>query len=81
MIIDLDSKTFGIEGKESKVIPPEEITAEVIDPLSGRSNKGKYSFIFFVGGIEGGSILLSYNGKTISIEMNPVVGSIVVETW
>jgi len=79
MIIDLDSKTYGIEGKEAKVIPPE-ITARVIDPLSGEVNRGKYSFIFYdTGGIEGGTILLTYNKKTMSIETDPVVGSIAVK--
>lgn len=79
VIIDLDAKTFGIEGKEAKVIPPE-ITARVIDPLSGEVNRGKYSFIFYdTGGIEGGTILLTYNKKTMSIETDPVVGSIVVK--
>ena len=79
VIIDLDSKTFGIEGREAKIIPPE-IIIRVIDPLSGEVNGGKYSFIFYeTGGIEGGSILLAYKRKTISIETDPVVGSIVVK--
>jgi prepilin-type N-terminal cleavage/methylation domain-containing protein len=79
MIIDLDSKTYGIEGKEVKAIPPE-IKARVIDPLSGEVTRGKYSFIFYdTGGIEGGTILLTYNKKTMSIETDPVVGSIVIK--
>ena len=79
MIIDLDSKTYGIEGKEVKAIPPE-ISARVVDPLSGEVNQGKYSFIFHdTGGIEGGTIFLTYNKKTMSIETDPVVGSIVVK--
>jgi hypothetical protein len=79
LIIDLDSKTYGIEGKEAKTIPSE-IAARVIDPLSGEVNHGKYSFIFYdTGGIEGGTILLTYNKKTMSIVTDPVVGSIVVK--
>jgi hypothetical protein len=79
MTIDLDSRTYGIEGKEAKTIPTE-ITARVIDPLSGEVNHGKYSFIFYeTGAIEGGTILLTYNKKTLSIETDPVVGSIVVK--
>jgi hypothetical protein len=79
VIIDLDSKTYGIEGKEVKAIPSE-IKARVIDPLSGEVNQGKYSFNFYdTGGIEGGTILLTYNKKTMSIETDPVVGSIVIK--
>ncbi len=79
VIIDLDSKTFGIEGKEVKIIPPE-ITMRVVDPLSGAVSQGKYTFVFYeTGGIEGGTILMTYNKKTISIETDPVVGSIVMK--
>ena len=79
LIIDLDAKTYGIEGKDAKTIPPE-ITAKIIDPLSGEVSRGKYSLIFHnTGGIEGGTILLTYSKKTITIETDPVVGSIVVK--
>ena len=79
LIIDLDSKTFGIEGKETKAIPPE-ISARVIDPLSGEVYRGKYTLIFHdTGAIEGGTILLTYSKKTVSIETDPVVGSIVIK--
>jgi prepilin-type N-terminal cleavage/methylation domain-containing protein len=79
LVIDLDAKTYGIEGKDAKIIPPE-ITAKIIDPLSGEIFRGKYSLIFHdTGGIEGGTILLTYSKKTITIETDPVVGSIVVK--
>lgn len=79
LVIDLDAKTYGIEGKDAKIIPPE-ITAKIIDPLSGEVFRGKYSLIFHdTGGIEGGTILLTYSKKTITIETDPVVGSIVVK--
>lgn len=79
LVIDLDSKTYGIEGKDAKTIPPE-ITAKIIDPLSGDIFHGKYSLIFHdTGGIEGGTIVLIYGKKTIAIETDPVVGSIVVK--
>jgi len=79
VIIDLDSRTYGMEGKEAKYIPPE-IFARVIDPFSGAVSQGKYSFIFSeTGGIEGGTILLTHKNKTLSIETDPVVGSIVIK--
>ena len=79
LIIDLDARTYGMEGKEAKAIPSE-IGAKVIDPLSGDVLRGKYAFIFHgTGGVEGGTILLAYRKKIVSIEMDPVVGSIVVK--
>jgi prepilin-type N-terminal cleavage/methylation domain-containing protein len=79
LIIDLDAKTYGIEGRDAKPIP-QEITAKIIDPLAGEVFRGKYSLIFHnTGGIEGGTILLTYSKKTIAIETDPVVGSIVVK--
>jgi prepilin-type N-terminal cleavage/methylation domain-containing protein len=79
LVIDLDARTYGIEGKEARAIPPE-ITARVIDPLSGEVTRGKFTFVFHdTGGIEGGTILLTYSKKTVSIETDPVVGSIVVK--
>jgi prepilin-type N-terminal cleavage/methylation domain-containing protein len=79
LIIDLDSRTYGLEGREAKAIP-HEITARVIDPLSGEVYRGKYNLIFHdTGGIEGGTILLTYNKKTVTIETDPVVGSIIVK--
>lgn len=79
LIIDLDTKTYGIEGRDAKTIPPE-ITAKIIDPLLGEIMRGKYSLIFHdTGGIEGGTILLTYGKKNIAIETDPVVGSIVVK--
>lgn len=79
LIIDLDQRTFGLEGKEPKVIPPE-IEARIIDPLLGETSRGRHAFIFHeTGGIEGGSILLSYKGRRVTIDTDPVVGSIVVK--
>jgi prepilin-type N-terminal cleavage/methylation domain-containing protein len=79
LTIDLDSKTYGIEGRDAKVIPPE-ITTRIVDPLSGEIQHGKFSLIFHdTGGIEGGTIILTYSKKTVTIETDPVVGSIVVK--
>jgi hypothetical protein len=52
----------------------------VIDPLSGEIRSGKYSILFYeTGGIEGsGTIVLFTNKKTIKIELDPIVGSVVI---
>lgn len=79
LIVDLDGKTFGMADHRAKAIPGE-ITMRIVDPLEGTIEKGKYSFIFYsTGGIEGGSLLLSYKSRTVTIEPDPVVGSLVVK--
>jgi hypothetical protein len=76
--INLDSRNYGIEGIAYKNIPSA-ITIKVIDPLLGEIRNGKYPIIFSAtGGTEGGTIVLSTNKKTASIELDPVVGSVVI---
>lgn len=79
LVVDLDGKTFGMTGHTAKAIPGE-IGVRIVDPVEGEIGRGTYSFIFHsTGGIEGGSILLSYKSKTVAIEPDPVVGSVVVK--
>ncbi len=79
VILDLDTRTFGLEGKTAKPIPPE-ITVRIVDPFAGDIYRGKYSLVFYgTGGIEGGTIFLSYRKKTVSIDLDPVVGSVMVK--
>jgi prepilin-type N-terminal cleavage/methylation domain-containing protein len=77
--INLDSRYYGIEGIAHKNIPSG-ITFKVIDPLLGEIRNGKYHIIFSAtGGMEGGTIVLSTNKKTVSIQLDPVVGSVVIK--
>jgi len=77
--IDLDSKKYGIEGRGVKDIPSD-IYIKVIDPLSGEIYSGKYQIVLHAtGSIEGGTIVLWNNKKTVSIQMDPVVGSVVIK--
>jgi prepilin-type N-terminal cleavage/methylation domain-containing protein len=78
IILDLDSKQYGIEGRAIKDIPSD-IYIKIIDPLSGEIQKGKYRFVLnAIGGAEG-TIVLWNNKKTVSIQMDPVVGTLVVK--
>lgn len=79
LTIDLDSKLYGIEGRGSKNIP-DDINIKIIDPLLGEVHNGKYSITFYeTGAIEGGTIVLSTKKKTVNIEVDPIVGSVVVK--
>jgi general secretion pathway protein H len=77
--IDLDSKKYGIDGHSAKNIPSD-INVKVIDPLLGEIQKGEYQFIFHAfDGIEGGTIVLWDKKRAASIQMDPVVGSVVIK--
>jgi prepilin-type N-terminal cleavage/methylation domain-containing protein len=78
VIIDLDSKSYGIEGYNTKNFPPD-TWIKILDPLAGEIQEGKYKFIVHSIGIEGGTIVLWNNKKTVNIQMDPIIGSIVVK--
>jgi general secretion pathway protein H len=79
LTIDLDSKLYWIEGSTSKKIP-DDINIKIIDPLLGEVHNGKYPITFYeTGGIEGGTIVLSTKKKTVNIELDPIVGSVVIK--
>ena len=79
MIINLDSRYYSIEGIARKNIPSG-ITLKVIDPLLGEIRKGEYPIIFnATGAMEGGTIVLSTEKKTVTIQLDPVVGSVVIK--
>ena len=79
MIINLDSRFYGIEGIAQKGIPSG-ITLWVIDPLLGEVRNGEYPVVFHsTGSMEGGTIELSSGKKIVSIQLDPVVGSVVIK--
>jgi general secretion pathway protein H len=76
--IDLDAGTFSIEGKKARKIPSD-MNIKIIDPLHGEIFEGKYQFIAnALGGVQGGTIVLWNDKKTVSIQPDPIVGSVVV---
>jgi prepilin-type N-terminal cleavage/methylation domain-containing protein len=77
--IDFDSKTYGIEGFGSRNIP-KDVSIKVMDPVAGEVLQGKYQFVLHPsGGIEGGTIVLWNAKKTVTIQPDPVAGSIVIK--
>ena len=78
-VIDLDNKTYGIEGLATKPFPPE-ARVRVIDPVSGEIVGGKYPIVFTpTEGTSGGTIILSWGKKTIRIELDPIVGAVLLK--
>ena len=79
LTIDLDSGKYRIEGHDEKGVPSN-IIIKIKDPLSGEINKGTYRFFFNAAGdIKGGTIVLQYKKRTVDIEMDPIVGAVVVK--
>jgi type II secretion system protein H len=77
--IDFESKTYGIEGRGSRKIP-DDIYIKVIDVVAGEVQQGKYLFTFHPsGGIEGGTIVLWNAKKSVTIEPDPVAGTVVIK--
>lgn len=78
MVIDLDSRHYGIEGQGSKAIPAD-INIKVIDSFSGEVHSGKYQITFQpLGGMDGGEIILWNAKKAVSINLDPIIGAVVV---
>jgi len=77
LTIDLDTKRYGIEGRNSKDIP-QEILIRVVDPFYGEITTGKYSMVFPASGAaRSGTVRLSNNRKELSILTDPVTGSVI----
>ena len=78
VVINLDNRTYGIEGRGVKTFPPDAMI-RAIDPFAGEIRKGKYLIVFNpAGGMEGGTIILSRGKKTIMIQMDPITATAVI---
>jgi hypothetical protein len=79
LIIDLDAKKYSIEGRGAKDIP-DDMNIKVIDPISGELYTGQYQFVMHPAGkIEGGTIVVWNAKKTVTIQLDPVVGAVVIK--
>lgn len=72
--VDLDTREYGIDGNNKKIIPVE-INIRIVEPPLGEISQGKYRFVFSAGGdIEGGKIILWNDKKSVEIMIDPVIG-------
>lgn len=79
IIIDLDSKKYGIEHLPEKNIPSG-IDIKILDPESSEITHGKYQLVFHaIGGVEGSTIVLWNKKKIVNIQIDPVAGSIIIK--
>ena len=79
VMIDLDSKAYGIVGLGTRSLPPD-VRIRIIDPFSGEIIGGKYPIVFNpTGGMTEGIIILSWGKKVIRIEMDPITGAALIK--
>jgi general secretion pathway protein H len=77
--IDLDARTYNIDQSASKALP-EDVRIRVNDSVAGDISSGNYPVLFHESGtVEGGTITLWNAKKTINIELDPLIGSIIVK--
>ncbi len=75
--IDLDSKEYGIEGRTTKKIPST-VGFRIVDETIGEIGEGHYRLIFGPNrGLEKPTFRLSTPKKTISIELDPLLGTVI----
>lgn len=76
--INMDSKSYGIEGLAKKDLPAG-ISFKVIDPLAGEITGGRYHIAFHAtGSTEGGTVILWNNTKAAQIQIDPVAGAVII---
>ncbi len=76
VLLNLDYRRFGIEGKFSRSIPPD-IGIKVTDPLLGEIQSGTYRILFeSTGGVEAAAIDLWNRKKLLHIVTDPILGTV-----
>jgi hypothetical protein len=79
VVIDMDNRTYGVEGLAPKSFPPD-ARVTVVDPFAGEIAGGTYRIVFgSAGGMSGGTIILSWGKKVIRIELDPIVGAVLLK--
>jgi hypothetical protein len=79
VIIDLDTGSYGIEGRKTRVIPGD--TGILIrDSFAGDIRNGQYRIVVHASGApESGIIVLQSGKKTASIQTDPIVGAVTIK--
>lgn len=79
LTIDTDTGEYELEDLGTKKLSAD-INIKVIDQTSGEVLQGKQQLVFqAIGGVEARTIVLSGGKKSVTIQMDPVVGSVVIK--
>jgi type II secretion system protein H len=77
--LDLDARVYTMTARGTRTIPAG-ITVKVIDPLLGEVHRDKYEIVLNdSGGVEGGTVVLSDGKRSMSIQPDPIVGTVIVK--
>jgi len=77
IIINLDARTYGVKGHRTRVVPGD-TGILVRDPFAGEIRRGIYRIFFNPSGTaESGTIVLWTGKRSVSIQTDPIVGSVV----
>ena len=80
VVIDMENRNFGIEGKTAKRKIPDSVSVKIADSVNGTLIGGAYRFVFSPSGVaEGGKILITAGRQKIVLDIDPVVGMVFVE--
>jgi hypothetical protein len=75
--VDLESGEYGIEGRKVWKIPSN-LELKVVDSINGEIQSGQYRLVFEPnGGLEGTTFHLTDKKKAFSIELDPLLGTLV----
>jgi general secretion pathway protein H len=75
---DLEGRSYGIEGRSLKKIPAG-IDFKIIEPGGGEIQSGQYRLVFESDyGTEGPVFLLSSRKRTVTVQLDPLLGSVVI---
>jgi general secretion pathway protein H len=75
--IDMDAGRYRIGDSAGKAVPAG-VHIKIIDPREGEIDNGSYRIDFSpAGGIEGGTIVLWNEKKTVTITIDPIAGPVV----
>jgi prepilin-type N-terminal cleavage/methylation domain-containing protein len=78
LTFDLDGREYGLSGRPAKKVPAQ-LVLKIVDPYQGEINTGKYQLVVESHrGLEGGTFYLSSKKRTIQIQLDPIVGSVVL---
>jgi type II secretory pathway pseudopilin PulG len=76
---DLDGRTYGIEGRRQRHIPSG-LDFKITEPDGGEIQSGQYRLVFESNyGTEGPVFLLSSRRRAITVQLDPLLGSVVIK--
>ncbi len=77
--IDLDSRQYGIEGGGTRYLP-KDVQVMIKDQFGTEIRRGGFNVTFEpYAGVEGSTIVLWNNKKSVDIQLDPVVGTVVIK--